>query len=104
MTATLSRPRTVTSIPIRTRVFKNGNSLAVRIPSTIGMTFQRGDFVEFALTREKQPHEGWDEQFKRALAIDADTTVVDEYGTLHNDAAVSDGLDDLLEDWSYLDA
>jgi hypothetical protein len=103
MTVTLSRPRTVTSSPIRTRVFKNGNSLAVRIPSTVGMTFQQGDFVEFALTREKQPHEGWDEQFKRALAVDSNTTVVDIYGTLSDDAAVSDGLDGLADDWSHLD-
>ena len=89
------------SAPISTKVFRNGNSRALRIPSTTLPDIQPGDIVEVILRKKKQARAGWDQRFKTAVAKSS-KVVSDQYGQLDNDWAISDGLD-REEDWGFVD-
>lgn len=88
--------------PIRAKVFANGNSRAVRIPSYIQPHIVAGDFVEVIIVKKKQPREGWETQFKKIVSQNPDVQVADEFGALSRHEAVGDGLQDLHEDWDEL--
>lgn len=98
----------ITTHNITTKVFKNGNSRAVRLPFNVLKDIRAGEVLVLQIKGNsvvmrpyKHPRDGWDKQFKRALIKDPDTSVNDEYGLLSDDSAIANELD--AEDWSHLD-
>jgi antitoxin component of MazEF toxin-antitoxin module len=84
-----------------TKVFKNGNSRAIRLPKSTFTSAQPGDTLivsyqddKIILQKpQKQPREGWAELFEKAAANDPDNgIIIDKYGALDPDWAISDGL------------
>jgi len=89
-----------TSKVVTAKVFKNGNSRAVRIPGSLQPSIRAGDIVELRIKKSSGLRHNWAQQFKEALKKDANTSIVDKYGSLTDSA--SDGLEGLDDDWNHL--
>lgn len=93
-----------------TKVFKNGNSRAVRLPRHVLKSVRPGDELvvtfgtnKITLQPKNNPRADWDEQFKHALAAKPEPKIRDDWGVLDIDAGLQDGLSELDDDWTPLD-
>ena len=92
-----------------TKVFKNGNSRAVRLPRHVLKSVRPGDELvvtfganKITLCPKSNPRADWDEQFKQALADKPEAQIRDEWGVLDPNTGLQDGLSDLDDDWTHL--
>jgi antitoxin component of MazEF toxin-antitoxin module len=87
---------------IITKLVKDGNSMAVRLPKQLLAMSQLRDAVRLELTGGKitispvkQPRAGWRQQIERDLAAHGSLAGTDDYGDLRAEAeaTLGDGLE-----------
>jgi antitoxin component of MazEF toxin-antitoxin module len=87
---------------ITTRLVKDGNSMAVRLPKhlllisglhgVVQLDVAKGQITVRAI---REPRAGWKEQIEREIVAHGPLTMADDYGDLlvEADATLADGLD-----------
>ncbi len=89
-----------------TKVFKNGNSRAIRLPRYALRSAEPGDVLVVEYLDDKvilhskvHPRAGWDARFRDALLGGDPATISDKHGILNNDSTIRDGLKNLGDKW-----
>lgn len=87
---------------INTKLIKDGNSMAIRLPKQVLAMSGLTDIVQLDVKRGQitmraphKPREGWRQQIEREIAAHGPLATADDYGDLQaeNDATLGDGLD-----------
>lgn len=89
---------------IATKLVKDGNSMAIRLPKTMLALSGIGDTVlleaksgQIIVHATKSPRVSWKEQIESDIAANGPLTMIDDYGDMFAeiDATLSDGADGL---------